>query len=1128
MERKIDEWEKSQNISFEQTDWTDPPPPQAHTEHMNAVFTESEKSNYSLKILNDPLPPIIVNNKSKKDRPIKTSKKINHVIKTNEYPFHCEEFTDVVMRIGPQHTIELIFPNHFQVSTIDNKVFINIELKNGRIRSRCYSLSTFSHRLIIRIENYLFGFDILFRVYATPAEEQPFPTAISSTTDSPGYITEDDDDEDPKEGPVDYPTNKENYDEEEEDSSEYDDDDGEEDEDEEEEEHSAPADSIIPPQVHRTTARISIPAQAYVPFLSKADVEPYILHHLYLHILLTTTTYTITTTTSVFEVTLPPRKRLCIAIEPRFEGTPAVTDVAGLSQRMIDFVMTVRQDNDEIYRRLDDAQDDRLLMSGQLNSLCRDRHSYARTARLMESEKMAPKRTTRPTPATTKTTTTTLVTNAQLKTVGPDVAYTMTWTNMRKKMTDKYCPRGEIQKLEVELWNLKVKELDKIERYIGGLPDMIHGSVMAPKPKTMQDVIEFTAELMDKKISTFAECQAKNKRKFEGISKNNQNQQQNKRQNIGRADTAGSVRRNLTEDLYLCASNATITMTDHVLPNATSVTELAIWPVTVGLKINNYGNQGGKGNALAKVYAVGHAGRNPDSNVVTNHYYDVKLAEEKIIGLNTIIQGFTLNFLNHPFNNDLMPVKLGSFDIIISMDWLAKYHAAIVCAEKIVRIPWGNETLIVHGDGSDQGNETRLNIISCTKTNKYMLKGCHVFLAHVDTKETEDKSKKKRFEDVPIVRDFTEVFPEDFTSTLSIGPIRNERIVRPTKGAIRQRLYKAQFLTMGSFGLVFQKEGWIISNVHQLLRTKQTDGYHQLRVHEEDIPNTAFRTRYGHYEFLVMPFGLTNAPSVFMDLMNRVCKPYLDKFVIVFIDDILIYSKNKKEHEEHLKAILEFHKKEEFQGIHVDPAKIESIKDWASLIPMEIRQLLGLAGYYQRFIEGFLKIAKSMTKLTPKGVKFDWGSKDFVVYYDASHKGLDALLIQREKVIDYASRQLKIHEKNYTTHDLELGSDKITMDFIMKLPKSSQGYDTIWVIVNRLTKSATFVPMRETDPMEKLARMYLKEAEVGELQLLGLKIVQEITLKLHAKLEAEFDKEQRIAKEKAQQEVEANITLIES
>ncbi|GJY81839.1 putative reverse transcriptase domain-containing protein [Tanacetum coccineum] len=213
-------------------------------------------------------------------------------------------------------------------------------------------------------------------------------------------------------------------------------------------------------------------------------------------------------------------------------------------------------------------------------------------------------------------------------------------------------------------------------------------------------------------------------------------------------------------------------------------------------------------------------------------------------------------------------------------------------------------------------------------------------------------------------------------------------------------------------------------------------GYHQLRVREEDIPKTAFRTRYGHYEFQVMPFGLTNAPAVFMDLMNRVCKPYLDKFVIVFIDDILIYSKNKQEHAEHLKLILELLKKEQLyakfskcefwipkvqflghvidsQGIHVDPAKIESVKDWASpKSATEIRQFLGLAGYYRRFIEGFSKIAKPMTKLTQKKIKFDWsdkaeaafqlikqklcsapilalpeGNEDFIAYCDASIKG---------------------------------------------------------------------------------------------------------------------------------------------
>ncbi|GJZ18810.1 reverse transcriptase domain-containing protein [Tanacetum coccineum] len=375
--------------------------------------------------------------------------------------------------------------------------------------------------------------------------------------------------------------------------------------------------------------------------------------------------------------------------------------------------------------------------------------------------------------------------NSHVKTVGHDVSYAMTWTNLKKKMTDKYCPRGEVKKLEGEMWNLNVKgtdmvgynqrfqelalmcarmfpeESDKIEKYVDGLPDMIHESVMASKPKTMQDAIEFATELMDKKICTF-----------------------------------GLVRRYLKEDLNLCAQNATITMTVSVLQNATSATEFAIWLMTghfkrgcPKLKNNNRGNQGRNGNALAKVYAVGHAGTNPDSNVVTgtfllnnryasvlfdtgadrsfvsttfssqiditpstlDYYYDVELADGRIIGLNAIIQGCTLNLLNHPFNIDLMTIELGSFDVIIGMYWLAKYQTVIVCDEKIVRIPWGNETLIVRGDESDRGNETCLNIISCTKTQKYMLKGCPIFLARVTTKETEDKSEKKRLEDVPII-----------------------------------------------------------------------------------------------------------------------------------------------------------------------------------------------------------------------------------------------------------------------------------------------------------------------------------------------------------------------------------------
>ncbi|GJW39375.1 putative reverse transcriptase domain-containing protein [Tanacetum coccineum] len=235
-----------------------------------------------------------------------------------------------------------------------------------------------------------------------------------------------------------------------------------------------------------------------------------------------------------------------------------------------------------------------------------------------------------------------------------------------------------------------------------------------------------------------------------------------------------------------------------------------------------------------------------------------------------------------------------------------------------------------------------------------------------------------------------------------------------------------------------------------------------------------------------MPFGLTNAPAVFMDLMNRVCKPYLDKFIIVFIDDILIYSKSKEEHEKHLKLILELLKKEELY------AKFSKCDFWLSKNPTEIRQFLGLVGYYRRFIEGFSKIARPMTKLTQKSVKYEWGEKeetafqllthklcsapilalpegseDFVVYCDASHKGLGAVLMQKDKVIAYASRQIKVHEKNYTTHDSELRA----VVFALKMQRHYL-YDTKCVA---FTDHKSLQHILETDSMEKLTRQYLKE-----------------------------------------------------
>ncbi|GJV24034.1 putative reverse transcriptase domain-containing protein [Tanacetum coccineum] len=383
-----------------------------------------------------------------------------------------------------------------------------------------------------------------------------------------------------------------------------------------------------------------------------------------------------------------------------------------------------------------------------------------------------------------------------------------------------------------------------------------------------------------------------------------------------------------------------------------------------------------------------------------------------------------------------MPVEMGSFDVIIGMDWLSKYHVVIISDEKIVCIPFGNEILIVRGDGSNNEHGSRLNIISCTKTQKYLLEGCHVFLAHVTAKKAENKSEEKRLEDVPIVRDFHGVFPKDLSGTIGIKSLLND--VSITAAHIRvnaaQLCYENRYPLPRIDDLFNQLQG---SSVYSKIDLRS--GYHQLRVHEEDIPKTAFRTQYGHYEFQVMPFGLTNAPAVFMDLMNRVCKPYLDKFVIVFIDDILIYSKTKQEHKEHLKLILELLKKEELyakfskcefwipkvqflghvidsKGIHVDPAKIESIKDLAS--PMTAMKVKFDWGDKQ---EASFQLLKEKLCSAPI-LALPEGAENFIVYCDASHKGLGVVLMQNEKVIAYASRQLKIHEKNYTTHDLELGA----------------------------------------------------------------------------------------------------------
>ncbi|GJZ16855.1 putative reverse transcriptase domain-containing protein [Tanacetum coccineum] len=334
--------------------------------------------------------------------------------------------------------------------------------------------------------------------------------------------------------------------------------------------------------------------------------------------------------------------------------------------------------------------------------------------------------------------------NGQIRTLGSD-AYSMTWEVLKKKMTDKYCPQGEIKKLEIELWNLKfvANETEKVDKYINGLPNNIYGNVKSARPKTLDETIELANDLMDQKLHTYAERQIDNKKKADDSSRNNHGHQQQpfKRQNVAKVYNMG---------------------TGHFARDCRSSGNTNVSNTQKGNGINPKGNgcfecgapghfkrdcpklknkDGGNGSAQGWAYAVGNVekngnvSRNPDSNVVTGTFllnncyasilfetgadrsyisttfsslidiaqtllensYDVKLADGKIVRVDTIIRGCTLNFLNHPFNIDLMPVELGSFDVIIGMDWLRRCHAVIVCDEKLVRVPYGNETLIFHG-----------------------------------------------------------------------------------------------------------------------------------------------------------------------------------------------------------------------------------------------------------------------------------------------------------------------------------------------------------------------------------------------------------------------------------------------
>ena len=490
---------------------------------------------------------------------------------------------------------------------------------------------------------------------------------------------------------------------------------------------------------------------------------------------------------------------------------------------------------------------------------------------------------------------------------------------------------------------------------------------------------------------------------------------------------------------------------------------------------------------------------------------------------NRVYRGSKVTIESHEFEADLIVLDIHDFDIILGMDWLAKHRATVDCYRKEVHFSHPGEPEVIFC-----GERKILStcLISVIQANKMLRKACQGYLVYA----IKSGNSEMQLAEVPVVNDFFDVFPKDLpglppdreiefeielapgTEPISIAPYRMAPAeLKELKVQMEELLSKGFVKTStSSWGapVLFVKKKYgslrlcidyrqlnkvTIRNQYPLpriddlfdqlrgakvfLKIDLRSGFHQLKVRREDVPKTTFRTRYGHYEFLVMPFGLTNAPAAFKDLMNRVFGPYLDKFVIVFIDDILVFSSSKEEHAKHLRIVLQTLRENQLyakfikcqfwldrvaflghvvsaEGISVDPQKIEAIVDWKPPTNViEVRSFLGLAGYYRKFVEGFSKIATPLTKLTRKEEKFTWseacqnsfdelkqrlttapvltlpsGSEGFIVYCDASRQGLGCVLMQHDRVIAYASRQLKKHEVNYPTHDLELAAVVFTLN----------------------------------------------------------------------------------------------------
>ncbi|GJX47526.1 putative reverse transcriptase domain-containing protein [Tanacetum coccineum] len=639
-------------------------------------------------------------------------------------------------------------------------------------------------------------------------------------------------------------------------------------------------------------------------------------------------------------------------------------------------------------------------------------------------------------------------------------------------MTAKYCPRGKIKKLEIELWNLKVKgtdvlsynqrfqelalicsrmfpeESDEVEKYVGGLPDMIQGSVMASKPKTMQDAIE-----------------------------NNQNQQQPfKRYNVARAYTAGPRENKVYGGSKPLCPKCNYHHNGQCAPKCTKykrnghlawdcrsqpaaannqrnfeANQRGVTCYECGvqghykkdclkLKNKNQGNQAGNGNAMVRAYAVGTAGENPNSNVVTGTFL---LNNRYALILFDI--GVDRSFVSTAFSSliDIIPTTLDhGYDVKL--------------ADKI---------------GSNNGHESRLNIISCTKTQKYLLKGCQVFLAHITTKKAEDKSEEKRLEDVPIVRDFPKVFPKDFPSIPPARQVEFQIDLIPGAAPAARAPYQLAPSKMKEFApllalhegaenfivycdashkglgaVVFALKIWR----HYPYRTKCTlftdrkSLQHILDQKELNMRQPRWLELLSDYDCEISyHLGKANVVADALSRKERI-KPLRKNLEAEDVGGMLI--ENLRESDNPRKEKLE---------LRANRTLCLNNRSWLSCYG-DLRTLIMHESHKSKY-----SVHSGSDKMYQDMKKLNWWpnmKSDIATYVrkcltclkvKAEHQKPSGLLVQPQ-----------IPQWKW---------DNITINFITKLLRTSSGYDTIWVVVERLTKYAHFLPIRENDSMDKLA-----------------------------------------------------------